>query len=271
MASEYGSFPSIIDDVFTADGTAEIRGLFGFQAFDFPKPSELVRRLVQQASGGDDVVLDFFAGSAPTAHAVLTQNRTDGGARRFLCVQLPEPLPPDSEASRRGLRTIADIAKERIRRVIDMMMKSEAAQMPLERANVEDLGFRVFKLAQSNFKPWSGVEEADSEAYSAQMELHSDPLVPGWRPENLIWEITLKEGLSLNAQVQTVDGPKNTVYRVADVEKEQGMLICLDEKLDPDTPKALGMSKDDLFICRDMALDDELAANLALQCRLKTI
>ena len=273
LFSEFISFPNILDDVFTAHGTAEVREMFDFQVFDFPKPSELIRRLVEQTTTDDDIVLDLFAGSASTAQAVLVQNRKDGGRRRFICVQLPEPVGGDSETARRGFPTIADIGKERIRRVIANMKQAKGGQLPLDiRETPEGLGFKVFKLAPSNYQLWRGVDEDTPDAYAEQMALFSDPLVDGWTAENVIYEVALKEGYGLTCHIEPLPAlPGNTIYRVTDPDKEQSFTICLDDTLHPETLRTLNLARDDLFICRDVALDDEAAANLALQCRLKTI
>ena len=104
------------------------------------------------------------------------------------------------------------------------------------------------------------------------MELFADPLVDGWKPESVIYEVALREGFSLTARLEKLSGTKSgTVWRVTDADKGQSFRICLDDELKPATVRALALAKDDLFICRDVALADKLAANLALQCRLKTI
>lgn len=114
--------------------------------------------------------------------------------------------------------------------------------------------------------------DATTEGYTAQMALYSDLLVGDWQPAGITWEAALKEGFGLNARVEAVPGLAcNTVDRVVDPDREQTFLMCLDDRIRPETIGALGLTKDDLFVCRDMALNDELAANLALQCRLKTL
>lgn len=263
-------------------GSAELAAILGHKVFDNPKPVPLVARMLQFITEPEtgDVVLDFFAGSGTTAQAVLEQNREDGGNRRFVMVQLPEPTKrkkPDgsvveSPASRAGYATVADIAKERIRRVIKEM-RDLNGKLSLQARDVpEDLGFRVFKLAASNYLPWAGVDAKDPEAYAKQLALYTNPLVSGWKPENVIWEVAIKEGYGLTATFEKVAGLKhNKVYHVADPDKGQSFRICLDETLHADDVKKLALTKDSLFICRDKALDDEKAANLALQCRLKTI
>jgi len=241
---------------------------------DTVKPARLMQRMLQLATTIEDgdIVLDFFAGSASTAHAVLKQNREDGGSRRSICVQLPEPLPVPEHT----LKTIADIGKERIRRVIAQMQREREGQLPLEtRETPEDLGFKVFKLAPSNYQLWRGVGEDTPDAYAEQMELFANPLVGGWTAENVIYEVALKEGYGLNCQITPLppagEGPGVRAFRVTDPDKEQSFTICLDNAISLEDLSALNLDKDNLFICRDVALDDEAAANLALQCRLKTI
>ena len=135
-----------------------------------------------------------------------------------------------------------------------------------------DLGFKVLQLSQSNFRVWEGLEEKQLTLYSKEMELHIDPLRKGWKAENVIWEVAIKEGYSLTSKIEKISGVKNaTVYRVSDPDKEQSFHICLDDRIKLGDLKSVQLKQDDLFICRDIALDDEAAANLALQCRLKTV
>lgn len=272
LEKEFTSFRSVIDDIFTAHGTVEIRNIFGFDAFDFPKPTSLIARLVEQITNSDDIVVDFFAGSCTTANAVLEVNRRDGGTRRFVVVQLPEPISGGAEAFKSGYKTIADLGKERIRRVIKKM-KEEAAGNPAlpTRATPEDLGFKVFKLAESNWRRWRGVQDATPDALADQMEMFVDPLVEGWSATNVLYEIALKEGFGLNCKIESRTVAGATVYQVTDPDSQQSFLACLDDAVPEAVWKSLGLTTDTLFVCRDRALDDTAAANLALQCRLKTI
>jgi adenine-specific DNA-methyltransferase len=252
--------------------------------FDTPKPVRLIAHMLKIGTdpSSGDVVLDFFAGSSSTAQGLLELNNADGGNRHFVMVQLPEPT------SEKKLNTIAEIGKERIRRVIKDETKGKLDLR--DREAPEDLGFRVFKLAESNYRPWKGVENKDGAAYAEAMELFTDPLVPGWKPTNVIYEVALKEGYGLTSTIEQVYPPiapknkdekesaqsaksadKNVVFRVTDPDKGQSFRISLDDRLKAATVKALALKKDDLFICRDSALTDEMAANLALQCNLKTI
>lgn len=267
---------SVIDDVYTQHGTNEIIDLFGdAQIFPFPKPTGLIKPLLQMATSldEDDIVLDFFAGASTTAHASLGLNREDGGGRKFIMTQLPEPTPDGSTARLAGYNNIAEISKERIRRVITKMKKAKDGKLDLKNGDkAEDLGFKVFKLAESNYKPWSGPENKEPDTYAAQMAAFTDPFVSGWKPENVIWEVAIKEGYGLNSEIIHMTGIKeNSVYHVTDPDKGQSFRICLDEVFKPVAIRALALGKNDLFICRDKAMTDELVANLALQCRLKTI
>jgi len=277
LLDEFISFPTIIDNIFTANGTAEIREIFGYQVFDFPKPSGLLQCLVNQVTDKNDIVVDLFAGSAPLAQALFNQNREDAGNRQFILVQLPEPTENPE------FPTIAEIGKERIRRVAARMKEDQdnGGQMalPLEtRSTPEDLGFRVFKLAPSNFKPWVGVEEKDAGVYARQMELFNDPLVEGWTVEGVLAELAVKHGFGLDYQVERCatycpDPGAEPVdfYKVSDLERGQSFYASLAPQLSLQAVAVLELSAEDLFICRDAALDDETAANLALQCRLETI
>jgi adenine-specific DNA-methyltransferase len=238
---------------------------------DTVKPTRLLCRMLQIAttSNNQDIVLDFFAGSASTAHAVLKQNREDGGDRRFVCVQLPELLPiPET-----NLKTIADIGKERIRHVITKFNEADEGKLDLStREKPEDLGFRLFKLAPSNYKQWQSIDSTDAKAYTEQLTAFTDPLIEGWSPERVVWEVAIKEGYGLNASINHLEEiQENTVWQVTDPDKKQSFLICLDNTLDPSTLSALPLTKDHIFVCLNKALDDTLAANLALQCRLKKI
>ena len=254
----------------TQEGKRAILSLFKAVVFDTPKPARLIGRMLQIATDpqGNDLVLDFFAGSGTTAQAVLEQNRADGGNRRFLLVQMPEPT------GRTDYPTIAAIARERIRRV-SARLRETAAQAELalaERAAPEDLGFRAFRLAPSHFRPWQPPADADVEAYAAQLEAFADPLLPGWSAEDVIHEVALREGYGLGLRTEPVAGLQGvTVHRVHDPDRGQHFLISLDEQLRLEALRPLALGPDDLFVCRDAALDDETAANLALQCRLKTL
>ncbi|MBS4058913.1 MAG: site-specific DNA-methyltransferase, partial [Bacteroidetes bacterium] len=167
----------------------------GEDLFITPKPTQLIKRMLEIATNTDSLVLDFFAGTGSTAHAVYDFNKEDGGDRRFILVQLPEPTGNPQ------FSTIAEIGKERIRRVVARAKKEREGQLALDKPI--DLGFKVFKLATSNYKQWdadpAGLQ--DPTGLVRQAELFNDPLVAGWQSENVLYEVALKEGYGLNVLV----------------------------------------------------------------------
>jgi adenine-specific DNA-methyltransferase len=273
LGSQFTGYSSIIGtDLYTRHGTEEIEKLFGSRVIDFPKPSMLIRELIVQGCDEDGIVLDFFAGSCPTAQAVMELNHDDGGKRRFIMVQLQEPTPKDSLARKAGYDTIAELGKERIRRVIARLKKNLTKKLDAPREESEDLGFKVFKLAESNYKRWKGIDEKTPKKYAAEMQAQLDPLPDGWKKEDVIYEVAIKEGFGLESSIIRESKYKdNEIWRVTDSAKGQTFLICLDDKIRVSTVKSLDIGKGDMFVCRDIALDDTAAANLALQCTLKTI
>ena len=260
----------------THQANNELKALLGGGIFDNPKPTSLIKRMLQLSTSlsDEDIVLDFFAGSCTTADAVLDLNQGDGGNRRFICVQLPEPFdPPKTLENGTQLSNVAEIGKERIRSVITRIQQKDDVQpsMEIDEGHAQ-LGFKVFKLSSSNYRCWQGDTEKDFDACIEEMALLNDPLVDNWKAENVVYEIAIKEGYSLNCRVELLQNiSANAVYEVTDFEKEQAFKICLDNTIEPGLSKELNLDIQDLFICRDVALNDEIAANLALQCRLKTI
>jgi adenine-specific DNA-methyltransferase len=205
LYGEFTGFSSIIGkNIYTRTGTAEIESLFGFRIFDFPKPSSLLKELVSQGSDDGDIVLDFFAGSSPLAHAVLELDKEDGGNRKFILVQMPEQCDENSEAYKAGYKTIADIAKERIRRVIQKIEKEKTEKPNLFEVGKLDLGFKVFKLSPSNFKIWRGSEIDSDEKLVQQMDAFTNPIRPGAEKQNMLYELMLKAGYELASPVQYV-------------------------------------------------------------------
>lgn len=142
------------------------------------KPTELIEKMLRMSTNTNsgDVVLDFFAGSAPTAHTVLKLNQQDGGNRRFVCVQLPEPLPkPEAR-----LNNIADMGKERIRRAVQKLNDEDNGKLKAEDAPPQDRGFKVFKLTSSNFKIWDGAGASEEpEDLAEQLRAFADNVLPG--------------------------------------------------------------------------------------------
>lgn len=221
------------------------------------KPSRLIRRALQigtQADGGD-IILDFFAGSGPTAHAVISQNAEDGGNRRFILVQLPEPLPfPEKK-----VKTIADLARSRIRKAAKKISERENSELKLQKASgPSDFGFRSFALAASNFKVWDG--RADSfDDTEKQIEMHIDHLSADSSPEEVLYELLLKAGFPLTTPVKKVEMAGKGVFSVED----GSMLICLEKEITPELIDGLAEANPLQVICLDEGFmgNDQLKAN----------
>jgi adenine-specific DNA-methyltransferase len=183
---------------------------------DTVKPTRLLRRILQIGTvpAEQNLVVDFFAGSCSTAHAVLAQNREDGGNRRFICVQLPEPLPrPESK-----LRDLTDVAEQRVHNVVSELKAEATPRLSLgDAGQKEDVGVKVFKLGSPNIQQWAPDGDQDVEAYTQKLRLFDDPLVAGWAFENVIWEVALREGFGLETRFAARDLRNgNKVYDVRD-------------------------------------------------------
>ena len=208
---------SLIDGIYTQHGTKEIETLMGdVSFFAYPKPSTLIKKLIEIVNDGDAIILDFFAGSATTAQAVLELNAEDGGNRRFILVQMPEPLEENSEAWKAGYRSIADIGRARIRKVIERLQAqaAEKAKTPglfeasATAANGQVLGFQSYRLQYSNFKVWRNDLEG-KDAILNQLQMFQEPLAE-YRGKHsaLLTELVLKAGFPLTVEVteKEVDG-----------------------------------------------------------------
>ncbi|MBX7252887.1 MAG: site-specific DNA-methyltransferase [Candidatus Promineofilum sp.] len=277
LADQEGRVPESIwfgADVGTSRiASSELKQLFdGYTPFDTPKPTALVQRMMEVAGVVEgDVVLDFFAGSATVGHAVLRYCQVYGRSIRYLLVQLPEPTPSDSVARANGFQNIAEIGMERLRRAIKLLQR-EQGKLPLNGVeSAPDLGFRVFKLAPSTLRAWRGTAAPTPAEYVEQLALLGNPLADGWRAEDVVWEVTIKEGFPLTSAVSTAAAAGQQVWRVADADSGRVIHVCLDDVVTAGVAEALGLGREDVLVVRDAAVDDTTAANLALQCRLKTL
>lgn len=246
----------------TAHGSKELNNLFGFNAFDYPKPSTLLTHLVNITTK-QDLILDFFAGSGTTAHAVLDLNKQDEGNRKFILVQLPEPCAPNSEAFKAGFKTIAEITKERVRRVIKKLNDLDENKS-LELFNREnkkvDQGFRVFKLAESNFKTWNAdIAKGNVSALEKQLELHIDHIRPDRSQEDILYEILLKSGFALTPPIEKLELAGMTVFSAAG----GTFMICLERELSMGVIEAMAKGKPERVVCLDEGFtgNDQLKAN----------
>jgi len=254
------------------EGSLECEALLEKRYFDFPKPTSLIKHLITIGSSRDNIILDFFAGSGTTAQAVLELNKEDGGNRKFVLVQLPEKCDEISEAFKAGYKTIADISKERIRRVIKKL-QTEAEELKRKKAGELALiesaianpqsqiipGFKVFKLSSSSFKIWRG-NEITEENLETQLDAFTNPVREGSEKENMLYELILKAGYLLTDKVEA----KEKYYSV----KNGELIIALDSINDKLIGKIIS-AKPKKVIALDKLFtgNDQLKTNTVLQMR----
>lgn len=240
------------------DATKEVKDLFdGVAYFDYPKPVKLIKQLASLCTDGNDIILDFFSGSGTTAHAVAELNAEDGGNRRWICVQLPELTDEKSEAYKAGYRTIADIARERIRRA-GAKIQADQADKLASRSVPLDLGFRAYRVGDSNFKQWNELV-SDPEEIRQQALANLDPLEEGTTDDDLLTELLLKRGISPLAQIDQHDD-----FCFVSSEK---LVICLVHSMTEELFATILAAKPSSIIILDRAFGDDinLKVNLLLQ------
>lgn len=247
----------------TQDGTKDIGDLFDNKVFSFPKPVGLIKHFVKIATSIDKtaIIMDFFSGSATTAQAILSTNKEDQGNRKFVMIQLPELCDENSDAFKAGYKNIAEIGKERIRRAIKKLNEADAAK-PNPAAPMQDRGFRVFKLAESNFKTWDAQGAHDAAGLEKQLELHIAHIRADRSPDDILAEIILKSGFSLTVPAVKLDLAGKTVFNIAD----GALFICLEHELTLPLIRAIAAKKPARVVCLDagFAGNDQLKTNAVL-------
>lgn len=234
----------------TAQGTAEQRMLFEFRPFDFPKPTSLLSQLLLTAvrRSENSIILDFFSGSATTAHAVMQLNAEDGGKRKFIMVQLPEETAEDSEAYKSGYKNICEIGKERIRRA-GKKIKEES---PLTTQDL-DTGFRVLKLDSSNME-----DVYYTPAEFNEQQLFDDNIKPDRTEEDLLFQTMIELGIELSAKIEKRSIAGKTVWSVSD----GYLMACFDEEVNETTITEIARQQPYYFVMRDSSLaNDQVADN----------
>jgi adenine-specific DNA-methyltransferase len=205
-----GKMFSIIDEIYTQHGTNEMISILGdAKIFNYPKPTNFVVKLLNIGSADDSIILDFFSGSATTAHAVMQLNAEDGGKRKFIMVQLPEICDEDTEAAKAGYKNICEIGKERIRRAGGKIK----ADSPMTTKDL-DTGFRVLKLASSNMKD---VRNTPAEYINPKLDFDGliDNIKSDRTPEDLLFQVMLDLGLSLSSPIEQLEIGNAAVFAVA--------------------------------------------------------
>ena len=208
------------------DSDKEQQEIFERKYFDYAKPSKLLYNLIKSVTDGEGIILDFFSGSATSAHAVMQLNAEDGGTRRFIMVQLPEPTDEKSEAYKAGYMNICEIGKERIRRAGEKIKEEKG----LEAMNL-DVGFKVLKLDTSNIRKW----QPDYNDLEQSLMDYVDNYVEGRTELDVVYEIMLKYGLDLTYPVYEFTVSQKKVYSIG-----FGMLmICLDDEITTEVAKGI--------------------------------
>lgn len=235
----------------TTNGTQQVKKLFGgISVFDNPKPVGLIERFIQLASSSNGIILDFFSGSATSAHATILENLKDGGSRKFIAVQLPEQCPNDSLARSNGFETICEIGEERIRRAgdkikIDLEESNHQLELGEEPRQLPDIGFRVFRLDDSGIrKPEDG-------------QLLIDRVKPDRTDLDIIFEMMLKWGLELTYPVEEDEICGYPVYSVACDE----LICCMRPGLTVDVLEGIAAREPRRVFLLDSAIDDTVKLN----------
>lgn len=250
---EEGQLPgNILDKFESRHASSELKALD--IPFDFPKPSSLIKFFMSICGMKEgDTVMDFFAGSGSTAHAALELSQESGENYHFICVQLPEKTNESSDEFKRGYKNLADISKERIRRVIKKF-KGENQFVPL------DIGFKAFSLSPSNFVSWRSTGITSVDELNKQFEFHLDNINSDDK-DSLLYELLLKAGFELGCEMSKTQIAEKTVYSIAN----GALLICLEDRLTTELIDEVISLEPMQFICLDKGFqgNDQLKANTA--------
>ena len=228
--------------VLSEEGKKELEAL-GISFFSYPKPVELLKQLVEAGSDKNSLILDFFSGSATTAHAVMQLNAEDGGRRKYICVQLGEPTPKDSEAHKAGYASIPEVAKERIRRA-GKKIKEENPTSQL------DTGFRVLRLDSSNF---SEVERHPSEYDQGLLDLFATNIKEDRSDLDLLFGAMLSWGIPLSLPISTEEIDGCRVYNV----NEGDLVACFAEHISEVVVKAMASKVSLRVLFRDSCFSED--------------
>jgi adenine-specific DNA-methyltransferase len=253
-----GNGQSTLVSPMNSAATRALKELLGEKLFSFPKPVDLLKALIEQGGSRDALVLDFFAGSATTAQAVMECNASDGGNRRYILVQLPEALDERSEAAKRGFHTIAELSRERIRRAAAKVLEG-----PCHDEWRRDVGVRVLKVDSSNMKELQ--QRPDALAQSDLLDA-VDSVKPGRSAEDLLFQVLVDWGLDLTLPIARAQVQGKTVYRVAD----DALLACFDMEITEALIEELAGYKPRRLVLRDSAFESD-AMRINVEQRLRQL
>lgn len=241
-------------------GKAELSDILSTKShgFETVKPLNLIKKLIfhvkdMEKCSGDDIILDFFSGSATTAHAVMSLNADDQKSRKYIMVQIPEEIDEKSEAYKEGYSTICDIGKERIRRAGQKIIEENR-----EKEGIEDLdiGFKVFKLDTTNLRTWDDTLQDTEEIKQMALSLEN-PIKDGRTQKDVVYEILLKYGVDLTKPIEELDIMGSKVYSVG----LGNLMICLEENINLDLIDAIAEQKPNRVVLYDNGLDNESKIN----------
>lgn len=234
------------------EATQEVKNLFdGHAYFDYPKPVRLLKKIIQIGTHDDSIVLDFFSGSATTAHAMIQLNAEDNGHRKFILVQLPEMTAIDSDAYKAGYKNICEIGKERIRRAGRKIKEDAGLTAPADL----DIGFRCLRLDSSNMENvyYTPEETRQQDLFSLVDNVKSDRT-----PEDLLFQVMLDLGVLLSSPIEVKEIAGKKVFNVAD----GFLLACFDHDVTEETVKAIAQMKPYYAVFRDSSMaNDSVATN----------
>jgi adenine-specific DNA-methyltransferase len=246
--------------VISEQGTVELGELGMGSIFDHPKPRGLIDKVLRIATEADDLVFDFFSGSATTADALLRLNLEEMADRRLVLIQLPEPVDAESAAAKAGFNNIADVGRERIRRVIKAIEK----ETDLVTGPSPIVGFKSFALTPSNFKQWRGDGIETPESLAEQMKMFVDNEKSGAQTEWKLFELLLKFGQELTTPIETMELSGHRVFAI----RERQMLFVLDGFNDEIIQGLLALKPREIVALDSVFQNaDPLKTNLDLQCR----
>ena len=239
----------------TQKARLEIEELLGNQdIFSYPKTYILPKLFSRLSTDKDSIILDFFSGSATTAHAVMKLNAEDGGNRKFIMVQLPEVTNENSEAYKASYKTICEIGKERIRRA-GKKIKEELAVKQQEEKQTLDIGFRVLKLDSSNMEDiyYSPAEYNQQTLFAKTESVKSDRT-----SEDLLFQVMLELGATLDSKIEQIEIKGKTIYNVA----TNYLVACFDNEIDDSVVTAIAKMQPQYAVFRDSSMaDDSTATN----------
>ena len=253
-----------------ADSFGNCRHEGGIDFRSGKKPVAFLKLLLGLATTphNDDIVMDFFAGSGSTGHAVYEINREDAGNRRFILTQVPEP-PRDASNE---FATISALTRERLRRSIAQLKAPQSKLLLDEDELPEDLGFRAFAYTPSFIKSWSDYSGDDVQELQTLFDEYETPLVDGWSHETVLSEIMLMLGFPLDSQIEQLEEYRsNQVILVSARSETRNLIFCLDDEVTEETINQLHLGVEEIFVCLDSALTDQTKARLSDVCNLRTI